>query len=54
MCQMKINSSNLRFRLRLGGKDVILFDELVLLLLLVDIVVTIPIGLCDRLGGEAK
>ena len=38
---------NLRFRLRLGGNELYLFDELLLF-------VTIPIGLCDRLGGEAK
>jgi len=47
--------------LRLGGNEVFLFDELLLLLLLLVVVlvlvllfVTIPIGLCDRLGGEAK
>jgi hypothetical protein len=47
---------NLRFRFRLGGNDGILFDELLLLLLLLLVVVfvTMPIGLCDRLGGEAK
>jgi len=47
------NFSNLRFRLRLGGNDVILFDELLLVVVLV-LLVIIPIGLCDRLGGEAK
>jgi len=53
-----INLLNIRFRLRLGGNDVILLDELLLLLLFLSLVlllfVTIPIGLCDRLGGEAK
>jgi hypothetical protein len=47
------NFLNLRFRLRLGGNDVILFDELLLVVVLV-LFVIIPIGLCDRLGGEAK
>jgi len=47
------NFLNLRFRLRLGGNDVILFDELLLVVALV-LLVIIPIGLCDRLGGEAK
>ena len=41
--------ANIRLRLRFGGKDVILLDEFVLVLLFI-----IPMGLCDRLGGEAK
>ncbi len=41
------NFFNLRFRLRLGGNDVILVDELLLF-------VIVAIGLCDRLGGEDK
>ncbi len=51
---MRNNFSNLRFRLRLGGNDVILFDELLLVLVVLVLFVIIPIGLCDRLGGEAK
>ena len=60
---MKLSKFNLRFRFKLGGNDGILFDVLLLLLTLLLLLllfvvvvgfVTMPIGLCDRLGGEAK
>ena len=41
--------SNVRFRFKFGGNETILVDELVLPLLVI-----IAIGLCERLGGEAK
>lgn len=40
---------NVRFRFKFGGNEVILVDELLPLLLVI-----IAIGLCERLGGEAK